>query len=274
MTTLLGILALGFVLGIRHATDPDHVVAVTTIVAGQGSAKGAALIGAAWGVGHTLTILLVGGGIIMFKWVIPPRLGLGMELSVAVMLILLGLANLSGTIRWLRGRHLAHGKSGRGRWRGRIHSHVHRHGDYVHTHPHGHNPESHPHAEDATPLARLDRRLGSASPYHLVRPLVVGIVHGLAGSAAVALLVLAAIQTPLTSVLYLLIFGLGTIAGMMVITAAISVPFTLGRTQVDRLQRGLRLASGLISVAFGIAVAYQIGVVDGLFVGKAHWTPR
>jgi high-affinity nickel-transport protein len=104
--------------------------------------------------------------------------------------------------------------------------------------------------------------------------LVVGIVHGLAGSAAVALLVLAAIQTPLASVLYLLIFGLGTIAGMMLITAAIGVPFALGRTDMERLQRGLRVASGLISVAFGIAVAYQVGVVDGLFMRTPHWTPR
>ena len=268
MTTLLSILALGFVLGIRHATDPDHVVAVTTIVAGQRSVRGAALIGAAWGLGHTLTILLVGSGIIIFKWVIPPRVGLGMELSVAIMLIVLGLANLAGTVRWLRGRRLLSGRSAR------IHSHVHRHGDYVHTHPHGHDPEAHPHAEHATPIARLDGWLGATGPYRLVRPLVVGIVHGLAGSAAVALLVLAAIQTPMASVLYLLIFGLGTIAGMMLITAAIGVPFALGRADMDRLQRGLRVASGLISVAFGIAVAYQVGVVDGLFMRTPHWTPR
>lgn len=253
--TLLGILALGFVLGIRHATDPDHVVAVTTIVAGQRSVKGAALIGAAWGIGHTLTILLVGSGIIIFKWVIPPRLGLGMELSVAVMLIVLGLANLTGTVQWLR-RRMRNGRGDRG---GRIHSHVHRHGDYIHTHPHGHQPEAHPHADDATPLARADRWLGGLGAYRLVRPLVVGIVHGLAGSAAVALLVLAAIQTPLASVLYLLIFGLGTIAGMMLITAAISVPFALGRPQIDRLQRGLRLASGLVSIGFGLVVAYRLG---------------
>ena len=269
-TTLLSILALGFVLGIRHATDPDHVVVVTTIVTGQRSVKGAALIGAVWGLGHTLTILLVGSGIIIFKWVIPPRVGLGMELSVAIMLIVLGLANLAGTVRWLRGRRLLSGRSAR------IHSHVHRHGDYVHTHPHGHDPEAHPHAEHATPIARLDGWLGATGggPYRLVRPLVVGIVHGLAGSAAVALLVLAAIQTPMASVLYLLIFGLGTIAGMILITAAIGVPFALGRTDMDRLQRGLRVASGLISVAFGIAVAYQVGVVEGLFMRTPHWTPR
>lgn len=267
MTSLLAILALGFMLGVRHATDPDHVVAVTTIVSGQRSIKRAALIGAAWGVGHTLTILIVGGGIILFKWAIPARVGLAMELAVAVMLIVLGVASLTGTIRWLRrARHAS---------AGHVHSHPHVHGDYVHTHPHGHAPESHPHRDDATPLARIDRHLGTIGSYRLVRPLIVGVVHGLAGSAAVALLVLAAITTPLWSVAYLLIFGIGTIAGMMIITAAISVPFALSGTgQFLQLQRGLRVASGLISLGFGLVVAYRIGIIDGLFVGKVHWTPR
>src|SRR5581483_11971524 len=102
MTSLLAILALGFMLGVRHATNPDHVVAVTTIVSGQRSVRGAALIGAAWGVGHTLTILLVGSGIIRYQWAIPARVGLAMELAVAVMLIVLGVASLTGTVRWLR----------------------------------------------------------------------------------------------------------------------------------------------------------------------------
>ena len=267
MTSLLAILALGFMLGMRHATDPDHVVAVTTIVSGQRSVKRAALIGAAWGIGHTLTILLVGSGIILFKWAIPARVGLAMELAVALMLILLGVASLTGTIRWLRrtARMSA----------GQVHSHPHVHGDYVHTHPHGHAPESHPHREDDTPLARIDRHLTRIGSYRLARPLIVGVVHGLAGSAAVALLVLAAITTPLWSVAYLLIFGIGTIAGMMIITAAISIPFALGGAgQFLRLQRGLRVASGLISLGFGLVVAYRIGIVDGLFGGEAHWTPR
>ena len=267
MTSLLAILALGFMLGMRHATDPDHVVAVTTIVAGHRNVRSAALIGAAWGVGHTLTILLVGSGIILFKWVIPPRLGLGMELAVAIMLIVLGVANLAGTMRWIR-------RQRRELKQAHVHSHVHGHGDYVHTHPHGHQPETHPHPDDATPLARIDQRLAGVSAYRLTRPLVVGIVHGLAGSAAVALLVLAAIQTPLRSVLYLLIFGLGTIAGMMLITAAISIPFVLGGGQFLRLQRSLRVASGLISLAFGLVVAYQIGIGQGLFGANPRWTPR
>ena len=96
MLTLLSIVVLGFFLGMRHATDADHVVAVTTIVSRERSVGAAALIGVLWGVGHTLTILLVGGAIILFGIVIPPRMGLTMELSVALMLILLGVLNLTG----------------------------------------------------------------------------------------------------------------------------------------------------------------------------------
>src|ERR1700729_52413 len=99
MITLLSIIALGFFLGMRHATDPDHVIAVTTIVSRQRSIRHAALIGALWGLGHTITILVVGSLIILFGIVIPPRLGLTMELSVGLMLILLGILNLSGIMQ-------------------------------------------------------------------------------------------------------------------------------------------------------------------------------
>src|SRR5208283_2951648 len=101
MLSLLSIIALGFFLGMRRATDPDHVIAVTTIVARHRKVSQAALIGAFWGVGHTLTILVVGGGIILFGWVIPTRVGLSMEFSVGLMLILLGVLNLTGMLQWL-----------------------------------------------------------------------------------------------------------------------------------------------------------------------------
>ena len=268
MTGLLAILSLGFVLGMRHATDPDHVVAVTTIVSSQRSMKRAAAIGAVWGLGHTITILLVGGGIILFKWAIPPRVGLAMELAVALMLIVLGITNIGGTLQWLSGQRAS------SRELEAVHSHAHSHGDYVHTHPHGHVPERHPHAPDATPLARLDSRLGVLAPYRLVRPLIVGVVHGLAGSAAVALLVLTAIRTPGASILYLLIFGVGTIAGMSLITAAVGVPFTYASPRLAGFQRHLRLTAGLISLGFGLVIAYQIGISDGLFSGEVNWTPK
>jgi sulfite exporter TauE/SafE len=102
----------------------------------------------------------------------------------------------------------------------------------------------------------------------------VGIVHGLAGSAAVALLVLTTIHNPAWAIAYLLVFGVGTIAGMMLITAAIAVPYAYTGRRFTRLNSGLAMASGVISLAFGGFIAYQIGIVDGLFTTHPHWTPR
>ena len=263
MTNLVTILALGFFLGMRHATDADHVIAVATIVARERSARSAAVIGAAWGLGHTLTILVVGGAIILLGWAIPPRVGMSMEMAVGFMLCVLGLLNLRGVTGWLRETidQIRQGDAHH------VHSHAHQHGDYVHTHVHGHEPESHPHDPNRTPVTWLDRHLGRIGIYQLVRPLVVGIVHGLAGSAAVALLVLATIQSSGWALLYLLVFGLGTIGGMMLITAAIGVPFAASGRRFARAHRGLRLASGAISLVFGVFFAYEAGVAGGLFRG-------
>jgi High-affinity nickel permease len=151
MNSLLAVTVLGFFLGMRHATDPDHVIAVTTIVSRHRTAGGAAAIGALWGVGHTLTIMVVGAGIILLGWVIPARVGLSLELSVGVMLVVLGLMNLSGVLQRVTASLTPSAK---------VHAHPHPHGDYVHTHLHAHEPESHPHAPDQTPLSRLDRWLG------------------------------------------------------------------------------------------------------------------
>jgi len=269
MTALLSVVLLGFFLGMRHATDPDHVIAVTTIVSRQRSLRQASLVGALWGIGHTVTILLVGGAIIVFGLVIPPRLGLTMELSVALMLILLGVLNLTGALRWINdtlGATRAPGGVG--------HSHAHRHDDYVHSHPHGHGALDHGHRDDQTPQAWLDRAFGGLGVYQLARPLVVGLVHGLAGSAAVALLVLATIREPRWAIAYLLVFGVGTIAGMMLITAGIAVPFTYTAHRFARINRHLATASGLLSLLFGLFLVYQIGFVDGLFSATPHWTPE
>jgi len=266
MITLFSIIVLGFFLGMRHATDPDHVIAVTTIVSRQRSIRHAALIGALWGAGHTITILLVGSAIILFGIVIPARVGLTMELSVGLMLILLGILNLSGIMRWIT-ETLTPTQQGR-------HSHSHEHGDYVHSHPHEHGPEKHGHAEEATPVGWMDRVFGRMGVYQIVRPLVVGIVHGLAGSAAVALLVLTTIRVPSWAVLYLLVFGIGTVAGMMLITAAIAVPFTFSEGRFARLNRGLGLVSGLVSLAFGLFIVYQMGFVNGLFTHNPTWVPH
>jgi high-affinity nickel-transport protein len=214
MTNLLPTLLLGIILGMRHATDADHVVAVTTIVTRQRKVLDAMRIGALWGVGHTLTILLVGGAIIVLKVVIPPRLGLMMEFAVAIMLIGLGGYNVLG------GRRLV------------------------------------------------------AGTLSSVRPVLVGIVHGLAGSAAVALLVLATIPDPRWAAAYLLVFGCGTIVGMMAITAAIAAPVSVTVARFTRLNRSLQLAAGMASVAFGLFLALHIALVDGLFATTPHWAPH
>lgn len=267
MTDLLGLIMLGFFLGMRHATDPDHVIAVTTIVAREKTPSGATAIGAAWGLGHTLTILVVGGGIIIFGWVIPPRIGLSMEFSVGVMLIVLGIMNLSGVMRQIRVSRLMRGAEHQ-------HMHPHTHGDYVHAHAHAHDPEVHPHAPEQTPLSWLDRRLGRRHTYQLVRPVVVGVVHGLAGSAAVALLVLTTIGESAWALWYLLIFGLGTIIGMMFMTTVIVLPLTRADHRIAHLGGALRIASGTISLGFGLYVAYRIGLVGGLFTRNPEWMPQ
>jgi hypothetical protein len=253
----------------RHALDPDHVVAVATIVSRQRTTRGAALIGSLWGVGHTVTIMLVGGIIVLFDVVIPPRVGLTMEFGVALMLILLGVLNLT-----VPRRRVPATRGGGAGGANSVHVHPHEHDDYVHSHVHGHGPGSHGHPEDQTPLSRLDRLLGGRGPYQAVRPLIVGLVHGLAGSAAVALLVLATIRNPVWAVAYLLLFGIGTIVGMMLITALIAMPFAYTATRFAAVHRYLGVTAGLISLGLGLFLAYEIGLVDGLFTSHPQWTPK
>ena len=200
-------------LGMRHATDPDHIVAVTTILSRERSVIKAAGIGAVWGVGHTITLLTVGGAIIAFKLAFNARLGLSLEMSVAIMLIVLGLLNIFDV--------------------------------------------------------RASTRGISAS-----RPFVVGIVHGLAGSAGAALLIVPLIDDPRWAALYLLTFGLGTIVGMALITLTIALPSLLATAHLPSLQRSLRIASGGVSLVFGIYLAHKIGFTDGLFSADPRWSPR
>ena len=163
--SLFSVIALGFFLGMRHATDPDHVIAVTTIVARHRSVKHAAVIGALWGVGHTVTILVVGGGIILFGWVIPARVGLSMEFSVGLMLILLGILNLTGIMQWINANSRLAARAAPLR-RNSLHSHAHSHGEYIHTHPHAHSPEAHTHEPVQTPLNWFDRHFGGIGLYN------------------------------------------------------------------------------------------------------------
>jgi high-affinity nickel-transport protein len=207
--TPFAVLGLGFVLGMRHATDVDHVAAVSAMASRGRSLRGALALGTAWGVGHTLTVLVVGGAMALFGFVIPERLGLSLELAVAVMLVTLGFMNFSAA-------------------------------------------RSHAHTREVP----------------LTRPVLVGVVHGLAGSAAVALLALATIREPLWALAYLVVFGLGTVLGMALLTVTISVPLAAAARRFERADRHLVRALGLVSIAVGIALAYRVGFVDGLFLGE------
>lgn len=214
--SLLSALLLGLFLGVRHATDADHVLAVSTLVARRRSPRAALSLGALWGLGHGLTLLVVGGAIILLGLVVPPRLGLLLELGVAVMLIALGAANLVAA----------------------------------------------PHA--AAPAAARNG----------LRSLGIGVVHGLAGSAAVALLVLSTIHQAGWALVYLLCFGAGTILGMVGLTTAMSVPLAAAARRFGSLEHRLAHVTGALSVAFGIFLVYQIGFVDGLFAVEPSWSPH
>lgn len=263
MLSFLSIIVIGLFLGTRHATDPDHVIAISTIVIRQHSATRAALIGALWGLGHTATIFAVGTAIIVFDIVIPSRIGLSMELSVGLMLILLGGWNLWEFLR------ATSNASNSGETRPAFHQDIH-----VDNHLHWSSPDVHAHGQQQTPGRQFDHQFGKSGIYQFLRPLIVGIVHGLAGSAAVALLILATIRNSMWAITYLLVFGIGTITGMMLITVSFASTFRYLGNKFSRFNRQLALASGLISMAFGLFVAYEICVTQGLFTAHPHWTPQ
>lgn len=265
MITFLSIIAVGFFLGMRHATDPDHVVAVTTIVSRQRNLFKAALTGIFWGIGHTITIFFVGAAIILFGVVIPARIGLSMELSVGLMLILLGAMNIVTFLR--TSREVAPVRDEEEV----VHSHTHEHGNVTHQHSHVHAVV---HSHDHQSLTWLDRTFGKIGIYQQLRPLLIGIVHGLAGSAAVALLILTTIRNPRWALVYLLVFGLGTVGGMMLITMSIASAFKFFGRRHENFSHWLGLASGVVSLVFGIFVAYEMGFASGLFSGHPQWTPH
>jgi ABC-type nickel/cobalt efflux system permease component RcnA len=248
---VLFVTLLGLVLGMRHSTDADHVVAISTIVSKQRSIRNAAFIGSVWGLGHTITIFIVGALIILFGVEIPPRLGLSMEFSVALMLILLGVLNLSGVMQKMTSYFTPAAAQGKA------------------------TPVVAVPGGDRTRMERwMDKSVGHFGLYQCLRPLVIGLVHGLAGSAAVALLVLSTIHNPAWATVYLLIFGAGTMIGMMCMTAAIAVPLTFAGDRFAKVSKFLGAASGMVSVCFGSFLVYQLGFLGGLFTSHPQWTPR
>jgi high-affinity nickel-transport protein len=210
---MLTAILLGFVLGLRHASDPDHVIAVSTIVAHHRRAASATWIGVAWGIGHSATILAVGSAIVALRIVVPSRTALGLELLVGLVLIALGITNLRGQ-----------GSAG---------------------------PRGHDHAGDP----------GLRRP--LLRSLFVGLVHGLAGSAAVALLAVAAMPTIPAALAYLAVFCVGTIGGMLTISLGLGFPLGFA-SRIPGAHRWIVAGSGALSIGFGIWLVYDIGFVQGL----------
>lgn len=235
----ISILGLGFFLGLKHALDADHLAAVSTIVSERKGFWSSSLVGALWGLGHTVSLLAVGLLVIAIHFQIPSKIALGMEFAVAVMLVALG-----ADVLW---------KIFRG---ATFHIHTHSHEGHLHIHPHFHKPvEQQSSGEDvhhhSVPIGK--------------KPFFVGMVHGLAGSAALMLLVLAAISSRPLALAYIAIFGTGSVGGMFLMSALIGLPFSF-TSKFERTNKIIRTTAGAVSVGFGLFLAYHIGVVEGLFL--------
>lgn len=240
----ISLLGFGFLLGLKHATEADHLAAVSTIVSDRKSIWSASLVGGLWGIGHTASLFAAGVAVIVLHFEISERLAKGLEFCVALMLVVLGLDTL---------RKLARG--------GQLHMHVHRHGGRLHAHPHVHDA-SHAHQSIKEHSGERHTDHGTAiGP----RPLIVGMIHGLAGSGALMLLVLSTISSPLIGMCYILVFGVGSIGGMMLMSFFLSVPFHLTTARFVRRELAMRGLAGLFSLGFGLFMIYQLGFVQGLF---------
>ena len=227
--SLLATLGFGFVLGLKHATEADHLAAVSTIVSERRSIWHSAVVGALWGIGHTGALLLAGFLVLGLGFVIPERVADFLELGVAVMIIVLGMRLL----------------------------HMH-----IHKHAHGGKSHIHLHFED-------DRHSGGAhSGLGGWRPVAVGVVHGLAGSAALTLLVLSQVVHYGGAGLgfaYLIVFGLGSLIGMLLMSSLIGLPFCFGSRLLHRNVLSLRLLTAILSTGFGVVYALRTLEKLGMF---------
>lgn len=232
LVTSATLLGTGFILGLKHALDADHVAVVTTMVSQSKSLKKSSLLGAMWGLGHTATLLIVGVEILVLKITIPARLALGLELVVGLVVIGFGIDLL---------RKIS---------KNRIHVHQHEHGGSAHSHLHAHLNE---------PFVPT---YGASKPTHSHnhRALAVGALHGLAGSAALTLLVLTTVQSTLQGIIFILIFGLGSIISMLLISSAIGLPFLLTK-RFTKVNTAIQATAGVMSIAIGLMIVYTIGQI-------------
>ena len=231
-TSPLAVLGFGFVLGLRHALDVDHLAAVSTIVSERRSVWRSTLVGIVWGIGHTTSLLAVALVVIGLHTEIPPRVASALELGVAAMLIGLGIRLLRTVARSAA-----------------VHAHAHAHDGHAHVHPHVH----------AHDVAAHDH-----GPRHR-RPFLVGLVHGVAGSGGLMLMVAATIPDPLLAVTYVAIFGLGSIGGMAVTSTLFAIPSLLTAGRFDGAERWIRTGAALASVAVGTQLAWTIARDAGFF---------
>lgn len=228
------VLGLGFLLGLKHATEADHLAAVSTMVSRRQSLWSSAMVGGFWGLGHTISLFAAGVFVLLLNFQITEMTERRLEFCVGVMLTLLGL----NVVRKLSGG-------------GKLHFHRHDHGGHAHVHPHTHS------------LGEKDTAShhGFGSP----RAMLIGMVHGLAGSAALMLLVIPTIASRLTGLLYIAVFGIGSIGGMMLMSVAVGLPFHLTALKFDRINSAMQLVAGLVSITIGLGIVYEKGFVDGIF---------
>jgi len=232
MFSTLTLLGIGLLFGLKHATEVDHVVAVSTIASQQRNVLRSALVGALWGAGHTMSLLIVGVIVLSLRIAIPKSVSSWFEFGVALMIIGLGTAALWGALRK----------------RGDVHVHEHTHEGVAHVHIHFHESETRHESE---------RKHSHAVSVVGIKPVLIGMMHGLAGSGALTLLVLTQIESVWVGFLYLAIFGFGSIVGMLVMSSLIGLPFALSSRSLSSLHHRMQLAAAIVSIAFGFWYAYQ-----------------
>jgi ABC-type nickel/cobalt efflux system permease component RcnA len=237
---VMALLGLGLIFGLKHATEVDHVVAVSTIVSQHRSVWRSAIVGGLWGAGHTAALLLVGLGLLVFRLPLPSLVATGLEFGVALMIIGLGVLTV---VRVLRKRRDVH-----------IHRHTHDGESHIHIHFHEQGTEHATPVHSASiPVSHTHEvsRLG-------LKPLLVGAMHGLAGSAGLTLLVLTQIKSVGLGMLYLGVFGFGSTLGMLLMSSLIGLPFVLSGKRFSNINHGLQAVAGCLSIAFGLWYAYQV----------------